>query len=151
MLRLGKRASKQRPTTGGRLVSAIGDIHGRYDLLKRLMLAIEDDLASAKPSEPPLLVFLRDDIDCGPNSLKVVRTICSIRQRLAIDAQFLRGHHEQAMLDFLYLDTGAYLTGALTACGLGREQSAIQPRVPVSRPKRANFETWRIPAENHDA
>ena len=48
MWRLGQRASERQPSTGGRPVYAVGDIHGRYDLLYKLMLKIEEDLRETR-------------------------------------------------------------------------------------------------------
>lgn len=56
----------------GRRLYAIGDIHGRLDLLDALLGRIEDQCAAAAPPAPPTLVFLGDLIDRGPDSSGVV-------------------------------------------------------------------------------
>lgn len=98
---LGQRPPGWRPSTAGRLVYAVGDIHGCYDLLYRLLVEIEDDLSRTRPPEPPLFIFLGDYIDRGPDSRRVVQALVSVQARPSIDARFIRGNHEQAMLDFL--------------------------------------------------
>jgi serine/threonine protein phosphatase 1 len=79
----------------------VGDIHGCCKLLYRLLVAIEDDLSRTRPPEPPLFVFLGDYIDRGPDSRGVVQALLSMRAKPSIDARYIRGNHEQAMLDFL--------------------------------------------------
>lgn len=101
MRRLAQRPPGWRPSTGGRLVYAVGDTHGCHDLLYRLLVEIEDDLSRTRPAEPPLFVFLGDYIDRGPDSRGVVQTLVSMRGKPSIDVRFIRGNHEQAMLDFL--------------------------------------------------
>ena len=51
----------------GRRVYAVGDIHGRADLLSALVGRIDDDLRS-RPISEAVQVFLGDYIDRGPNS-----------------------------------------------------------------------------------
>ena len=88
-------------STGGRLVYAIGDVHGRYDLLYRMMAEIRKDLVRTEFHSQPIFIFLGDYIDRGPESKQVIQTLISIRDHAELDARFLRGNHEQAMIDFL--------------------------------------------------
>ena len=50
----------------GQLIYAIGDIHGRADLLALLLAKIAADAARGKDAERRTLVFLGDYIDRGP-------------------------------------------------------------------------------------
>ncbi|WP_193552323.1 metallophosphoesterase family protein [Oleisolibacter albus] len=77
---------------------AIGDIHGRCDLLQRLLVRIAADAAGF--SGRTHLVFLGDYIDRGLESAGVIEYVL---QRLDLDAApvFLKGNHEAALLDFL--------------------------------------------------
>ncbi|MEM9705901.1 MAG: metallophosphoesterase family protein [Pseudomonadota bacterium] len=94
---LPKRNSK--PKIGpGRRVYAIGDIHGRYDLFRQLISAIDADLA-AKPIETPEIVILGDFIDRGPASQEVVDYILHLKSQR--DVIVLKGNHEAALLSFL--------------------------------------------------
>lgn len=87
-----------------RRVYAIGDIHGRVDLLERLLGLIEQDRKQYdKPAE---IVFLGDYVDRGENSKQVVDHCLAFAARTKSDptisnAVFLKGNHEQAMLDFM--------------------------------------------------
>ncbi len=75
---------------------AIGDIHGCAGLLDALLEKIETDAAGRKRR----LIFLGDYVDRGENSKGVLDRLLSIREREP-DAIFLKGNHEQAILDFL--------------------------------------------------
>ena len=89
----------------GRRVYAIGDVHGRLDLLGPAIEAVRLDLA-AVPVERAFLVFLGDLIDRGPASREVLEML-----RLAhwgeITPVFLLGNHEEAMLAAYDGDLGA--------------------------------------------
>ncbi|MBV8061123.1 MAG: metallophosphoesterase [Alphaproteobacteria bacterium] len=83
---------------GGPVLYAVGDIHGRQDLLSRLMEKIDADIAhSGKPSR---IVFLGDYVDRGDRSREVVETLHTLSQSVR-DIVFLRGNHEDIMLRFI--------------------------------------------------
>ncbi|MEN3951662.1 metallophosphoesterase [Iodidimonas sp. SYSU 1G8] len=83
--------------TGGR-VYAIGDVHGRLDLLRALYRLIEQDAAGTEA--PCRIVLLGDYVDRGPESAGVIDFVLEgIDSRF--DPVFLKGNHEQLMLDFL--------------------------------------------------
>ena len=50
----------------GQLIYAIGDIHGRSDLLALLLDKIAADAAQGKDAKRRTLIFLGDYIDRGP-------------------------------------------------------------------------------------
>jgi Calcineurin-like phosphoesterase len=83
----------------GELVYAVGDIHGRADLLADLLRQIETD-AAKRPASKKMLVFVGDYVDRGPDSRGVVETLL---QDLPdnFDARFLKGNHEAMLLDFI--------------------------------------------------
>ncbi|MBY0564346.1 MAG: serine/threonine protein phosphatase [Hyphomonadaceae bacterium] len=85
----------------GRVGYAIGDIHGRSDLLSDLLAKLEAGAVSdQRPAGPPIAVFLGDYVDRGPDSAGVIEML--LRGRPAgFERRFLRGNHEQAMLAFL--------------------------------------------------
>ena len=62
-------------TTDGALVYAIGDVHGCYDLMKALLADIAADYAARADGRRPVLVFLGDYVDRGPQSPKVLEII----------------------------------------------------------------------------
>ena len=80
----------------GQRVYAIGDVHGRRDLLDDLLGQIgKDDKARGKARTT--LIFLGDLIDRGPNSRQVIERTT----RLAAsgeDVRFILGNHEEAFL-----------------------------------------------------
>lgn len=83
------------------VVYAIGDIHGRFDLLEELLAWItEDARAHAAYGRAPQLVFLGDYIDRGPQSREVIDRLSSWDE-MGLPAAFLRGNHEQILIDVL--------------------------------------------------
>jgi serine/threonine protein phosphatase 1 len=85
----------------GQLLYAIGDIHGRSDLLRRLLGEIAADAAAASRVHKRMLVFLGDYVDRGPDSKGVVdMLLAELPERF--DAHFLKGNHEALLLGFLY-------------------------------------------------
>lgn len=84
----------------GQLIYAIGDVHGRSDLLALLLDKITADAAQSKDAERRTLVFLGDYIDRGHDSCRVVDMLLGELPR-GFDAHFLKGNHEAIMLDFL--------------------------------------------------
>jgi serine/threonine protein phosphatase 1 len=54
---------------------AIGDIHGMYDMLDRLLVEIDAFSIRERGIGRPKLVFLGDYVDRGPDSRRVVRRV----------------------------------------------------------------------------
>lgn len=96
-----KAAAVAPPSTGGRLVYAVGDVHGRLDVLEPLIEIIAADAISLKPTERPLLVFLGDYVDRGPESSGVVERILRLKRKTGFEVRTLKGNHEEALLQFL--------------------------------------------------
>jgi serine/threonine protein phosphatase 1 len=84
----------------GTIVWAIGDVHGRLDLLKPLVEAIMAD-AAASDADRKVVIFLGDYIDRGTESRGVIQYLATLPKDAGIDWRFLKGNHEEAMLDFL--------------------------------------------------
>ena len=78
---------------------AVGDIHGRLDLLDMMIAKIEADLAE-RPAKRTLVVFLGDLIDRGPQSAGVVERLRTWRPAAA-EPVFLSGNHEEILLRLL--------------------------------------------------
>src|SRR3954466_12269301 len=83
----------------GHRAYAIGDIHGRLDLLDGLLAKIHDDL-TARPARKTLLVFVGDLIDRGPSAAPVVGRLRAYR-RPGVQPVFLLGNHEEVLLRIL--------------------------------------------------
>lgn len=81
---------------------AIGDIHGQLKKLKRLLEIV-------RPTQNDKLVFLGDYIDRGPDSKGVVDCLMELAGQ--VPCVFLRGNHEQMMLDALAYDAPDRLPG----------------------------------------
>ncbi len=83
----------------GIVVYAIGDIHGHLDILKRLMAKIVADVAT-HPDLKPILVFVGDYVDRGPDSRGVIDYLLNDLPE-HMEKHFLRGNHEDVFLRFL--------------------------------------------------
>jgi serine/threonine protein phosphatase 1 len=84
----------------GTVVWAVGDIHGRLDLLQPLVEAIVADPRD-RSAIRRVVVFLGDYIDRGPDSRGVLRLLAGLSADQGVEWRFLKGNHEQAMLGFL--------------------------------------------------
>ncbi len=84
----------------GRRVYAVGDIHGRADLLVRLLEDLRRDAAQGGFQGRPILIFLGDYIDRGFQSRDVIDVLLS-DQLSPFETYFLKGNHEASMLQFL--------------------------------------------------
>ncbi|HEY9091637.1 metallophosphoesterase family protein [Parasphingorhabdus sp.] len=80
----------------GRRVYAIGDVHGRNDLLQQLIEKIKADDAS-RANATTEVIFLGDLIDRGPDSSGVIETAMRLKQELG-NVRFLMGNHEEVYL-----------------------------------------------------
>lgn len=78
---------------------AIGDIHGRDDLLGGLLARIEADARTRLPARN-VLIYLGDYIDRGLQSRQVLDRLTT-RPLAGFEAVHLKGNHEAAMLEFL--------------------------------------------------
>lgn len=104
-LRGTMRASRHATATGqyppapdGFTAYVVGDIHGRLDLLIGVQQRIDEDKTRHHP-ERTVEVYLGDYIDRGPDSAGVVSQLIG-RARNTYTV-FLRGNHEQLLVDFL--------------------------------------------------
>jgi serine/threonine protein phosphatase 1 len=84
----------------GTVIWAVGDVHGRLDLLSPLVEAMAHDLHDSR-AERKMVIFLGDYVDRGPDSRGVLRLLCGLSPTQGVEWRFLKGNHEQAMLDFL--------------------------------------------------
>ena len=86
------RVRGRRPSLPAELrIYAIGDIHGRLDLLNELLARISSDIA-LRPTARPLYVFLGDYIDRGSASRETIDRL--IEHGKTHESVFLKGNHE---------------------------------------------------------
>lgn len=78
----------------GSRIMAVGDVHGRYDKLKKLMRRIKFNPAQ------DTLIFLGDLIDRGPESLHCFDYVMHLQRRYPESVIYLMGNHEREMLDY---------------------------------------------------
>lgn len=79
-------------------IYAIGDVHGRADLLDRLLSRI-DAHTVANPIARPVHLLVGDYIDRGPGSREVLDLLIDCAQ--GREVVFLRGNHDNFIGDFL--------------------------------------------------
>jgi serine/threonine protein phosphatase 1 len=82
----------------GTRIYAIGDIHGRLDLLDSVLARIDADIG-AHPASNAIRIFLGDYIDRGPDSKRVLDRLvnCGVSQPTVC----LMGNHEAFLREFL--------------------------------------------------
>ena len=109
-------------------IYAIGDIHGRLDLLRALLIAIEVD-ALARAPMPTRVVILGDFIDRGPDSRKLMTIFAKEKSSRVV---VLKGNHEAALVDALRGDHDAMdlwmaYGGAATLRSFGAAETELDP------------------------
>ncbi len=109
-------------------VYAVGDIHGRADLLETLLAKIADDAASRPPAERQFLIFLGDYINRGRGSCKVIDTLLDGIPD-GFEVIYLKGNHE-VMLDWFLENPAKYFARWLS---LGGEATMASYGVDVER------------------
>ncbi len=105
---LGKGKSLSQPTTRGvtslpmptQPIFVIGDLHGRSDLLERVLELIDREIGAHRLKDPKL-VFVGNLIDRGPSSRDVIARMQELTQEFPDNVVCLLGNHEQMCLDFL--------------------------------------------------
>ena len=80
----------------GMRVYAIGDIHGRNDLLQQLLAQIDADELARGPSDTHI-IFLGDLMDRGPDSAGVIECAMALRDS-GRKVRFLMGNHEEVFV-----------------------------------------------------
>ncbi len=83
----------------GKRVYAIGDVHGRRDLLEELVDRLQAHAAQADAAQN-VLILLGDYVDRGKDSKGVIDDLLDL-DLPGWQTVFLRGNHDQAILDFL--------------------------------------------------
>lgn len=122
----------QPPAVQPQVIYAVGDIHGRLDLLNRALAAVETH-ARRRPHK---LIFLGDYIDRGPESRGVIERLMALQK--AGRAVCLKGNHEDLMIKALeqprsanerrWLDNGGRQTLVSYGVADGQDANLIVPR-----------------------
>lgn len=113
-------------------IYAIGDVHGRLDLLEELSEQIHQDAKVSGSGKSVVVVFLGDYVDRGMDSRGVIEFLIS-DPFPEFSTVFLKGNHEQAILDFMkdpaFGSTWKYYGGleTLHSYGLMNALSATSP------------------------
>jgi len=97
-LRRTKAPSVRPLVPDGLRIYAVGDVHGRADLLERLFSRIDEDLKD-HPIAETMHIFLGDYIDRGRNSAAVLDLL--IERAKAHRMVCLKGNHEIYLSEFL--------------------------------------------------
>jgi serine/threonine protein phosphatase 1 len=95
-------------TPAGTAVYAIGDIHGRCDLLEMIQRGIAIDVGMRR-AQRKVIVYLGDYLSRGTDSRRVVDSVCEWRPH-GCEIVMLKGNHEDMALRFLdgELDAGRH-------------------------------------------
>jgi serine/threonine protein phosphatase 1 len=135
----GRVGLRPRRRAAGRLVYAVGDVHGRYDLLKALLAQISADYPPRARGRRPVLVFCGDYIDRGPQPAQVLEALIWMQRHGPFELHLLKGNHEQALLAFLDApgDGEGWLRngGTETLAGYGVAPPASAPQPGGTRPR----------------
>lgn len=116
----------------GARVYAVGDVHGRHDLLIAMLARIVEDFEGRRDGRRCEIVFLGDYVDRGDNARQVIDSLIRLTGGGIKGLVALRGNHEAALLDFVrdplrgraWLDYGARQT--IADYGI-----ALPPRTPT--------------------
>jgi serine/threonine protein phosphatase 1 len=125
----GRRAS----LPSGTRVYAIGDIHGRLDLLKTLLSLCAADIGQY-PVQRPIFVFLGDYIDRGRWSRETIDRL--IDHAITYESVFLKGNHEliaiSCLTDRSKIDHWLRLGGRETLASYGVDHRLIADRNKIA-------------------
>jgi serine/threonine protein phosphatase 1 len=122
-----RKETKPRLPEGVR-VYAIGDVHGRADLLQSMLTVIDADLARS-PVRRAIQVFLGDYVDRGPDSRAVIDLL--IDRSRSHEIVCLKGNHEVFLLEVLKdparLQEWRHFGGLLTLVSYGITPPSMNP------------------------
>ena len=134
----------------GQRIYAVGDIHGRADLLDRLHALIVEDAARAPQGTACRIVYLGDYVDRGPDSAGVIARLIA-GPPPGWSAVHLRGNHDAALLAFLrdaaYLRIWGTFGGLQTLASYGVAPPSAGAGIDALEEARAALEA-RLPASH---
>jgi serine/threonine protein phosphatase 1 len=96
--KIGRHGSPGGRIPEGALVVAVGDLHGRLDLLEKLWPQIEAT-ARVSAARQRTLVFLGDYVDRGLQTRELIDRL--LAGFSPFEAIFLKGNHDETLLQFL--------------------------------------------------
>jgi serine/threonine protein phosphatase 1 len=103
---IGKLFTRRKPdeepaqTPTGRRLYAVGDIHGRVDLLRQLHRRIQKHAAAENYTSHNVIIYLGDYVDRGADSRGVIDLLLS-EPLPGFKTIYLKGNHEDSLLRFL--------------------------------------------------
>jgi serine/threonine protein phosphatase 1 len=116
----------------GFTIYVVGDVHGCLGPLVGVQRLIDEDRAKSHP-ERTAEIYLGDYIDRGPDSAGVVSRL--IARASDANTVFLRGNHDQMLLDFLdgadCLEQWRELGGTATLLSYGVTTSLLTHSAPI--------------------
>ena len=117
----------------GERIYAIGDIHGRLDLLDDLLIQIGADDRARQPSATTLL-FLGDLVDRGPDSAGVVERVRKLAAS-GVKVRVLMGNHEEVFLAAVKQD----LPALRFCCRIGGRETIISYGISQEEYERLDY------------
>jgi serine/threonine protein phosphatase 1 len=119
---------------------AVGDIHGQDDLLDAMLERLCADARDADQGVQSTVIFLGDYIDRGLGSARTIDRLATLSD-VPFVARFLKGNHEEAMLDFL---ADASAGPAWVQYGAGETLASYGVKPPLASAGPEAFEAARI-------
>ena len=117
----------------GERIYAIGDIHGRLDLLDDLLIRIGADDRARGPAATTLL-FLGDLVDRGPDSAGVVERVRKLAAS-EVNVRVLMGNHEEVFLAAVQRD----LPALRFCCRIGGRETLISYGISQEEYERLDY------------
>ena len=147
MFKRARPSVDESPNIGSRLprlprgvrVYAIGDIHGRIDLLRELEEMIVQDTSRDRKRVDYFLVYLGDFVDRGPNSFDVIEHLL-LPAVSGFNRVLLRGNHDMWFRDFM---DGETMGDSWLQFGGGATLDSYGVPFDYDRPDQQRFETAR--------
>ena len=119
---IGFRRERLAPANGVRAgeqpLYAIGDVHGRYDLLRALLAEINRDAAERYPGVTPLLVLCGDYVDRGPASAEVLAALTWLLRRTSIGLHMRAAAEDFTMAQLVGVRANSVILAAFVLSGL---------------------------------
>ncbi|WP_404711398.1 metallophosphoesterase [Sphingomonas sp. MMS24-J13] len=148
MFGLGRKAATGAQVPDGLRIYAIGDVHGRLDLLRALLTMVQADDAARGEAETHV-VMLGDLIDRGPELAEIIDYFLAGPPPFA-HYHFIMGNHEEMLLKQIYEPSEESLAHFLRFGGRETFESYGVPQRVLDMPERYSFAglTDAVPARH---